>query len=478
MNNLFMHLTNYAINKNSDDFIFNEEESFDDVGHKRSLSAVLKQLEEEGNDPNLIMNRISDLIIKTIVTVQPSIAHAYKTLQPDDFENSMIFEILGFDILLDYKCRPWLLEVNSSPSFVTDTPLDRKIKKGLISDTFKLLNLSQGKSSIFIIERKYLYKKKQQDSLMERMRTGKQNKLSQEEKVIIKKQKEDDREKYETGNMGKYILLYPLNEKLKENLKSSAKANDEAKTIEMIPDQLILQDAIVEKRPAVNSEPLAEANQKLPKKNSSKDQIDDGDIYTKYLKKANTIWEDFTTGKKKPKEESPLKISKKTTVKKMKSLNASKAKQSEGEGKPQPNNLGKASSAVTHNTSVKKKIKKVVGSEGQDKIEHKRIIITSQPTIEEVLHEKKNLTDVESQSKKIPILEQKNNKNKAGLSKTGKSSQLDFQHFEVAKSTDRPYEVTQNQQITCTDKGSLSCNEKLTRKRHQNSIDKQPYFQK
>ena len=145
MKNLYMHLTNYAINKNSDDFIFNEEESVDDVGHKRSLSAVLKQLEDEGNDPNLIMNRISDLIIKTIIICQPSIAHAYKTLQPDDLENSMIFEILGFDVLLDYKCRPWLLEVNSSPSFTTDTPLDRKIKRNLISDTFKLLNLNEGK---------------------------------------------------------------------------------------------------------------------------------------------------------------------------------------------------------------------------------------------------------------------------------------------------------------------------------------------
>lgn len=132
MYNMFMHLTNYAINKYSEDFIFNEEESADDVGHKRSLSAVLKQLEDEGNDPNLIMNNISDIIIKTIILVQPSIAHQYKTLQPEDCENSMIFEILGFDILLDYKCRPWLLEVNGSPSFTTDTPLDKKIKKTLI----------------------------------------------------------------------------------------------------------------------------------------------------------------------------------------------------------------------------------------------------------------------------------------------------------------------------------------------------------
>jgi tubulin polyglutamylase TTLL6/13 len=36
-----MHLTNYAINKNNPEFIFNETEGNDDAGHKRSLSAVL-----------------------------------------------------------------------------------------------------------------------------------------------------------------------------------------------------------------------------------------------------------------------------------------------------------------------------------------------------------------------------------------------------------------------------------------------------
>ena len=50
--------------------------------------------------------------------------------------NSMCFEILGFDILIDEKLKPWLIEINHTPSFATDTPLDNKKKKDLIADTF------------------------------------------------------------------------------------------------------------------------------------------------------------------------------------------------------------------------------------------------------------------------------------------------------------------------------------------------------
>lgn len=61
-------------------------------------------------------------------TIQPPLAHTYKSCQPEDYANSMCFEILGFDILIDRKLKPWLLEVNHSPSFSTDSPLDRRIK--------------------------------------------------------------------------------------------------------------------------------------------------------------------------------------------------------------------------------------------------------------------------------------------------------------------------------------------------------------
>lgn len=53
----------------------------------------------------------------------------------------MSFEIFGFDILLDENLKPYLLEVNHTPSFTTDTPLDYQIKRNLILDTLILINM-------------------------------------------------------------------------------------------------------------------------------------------------------------------------------------------------------------------------------------------------------------------------------------------------------------------------------------------------
>lgn len=39
------------------------------------------------------------------------------------------------------SCRPWLLEINLSPSLAADSPLDLKIKGNLLKDTFNLVGL-------------------------------------------------------------------------------------------------------------------------------------------------------------------------------------------------------------------------------------------------------------------------------------------------------------------------------------------------
>lgn len=52
---LCMHLTNYAINKESEDFIANEDVNADDIGHKRSLTAIFKHIDKQKEeDPELL----------------------------------------------------------------------------------------------------------------------------------------------------------------------------------------------------------------------------------------------------------------------------------------------------------------------------------------------------------------------------------------------------------------------------------------
>ena len=51
------------------------------------------------------------------------------------------FELMGFDILIDQNLKPWLIEVNLSPSLNTDSAVDLKIKGGLIADIFTLIGV-------------------------------------------------------------------------------------------------------------------------------------------------------------------------------------------------------------------------------------------------------------------------------------------------------------------------------------------------
>ena len=47
----------------------------------------------------------------------------------------------GFDILIDSDLKPWLLEVNLSPSLNCDTPIDMKIKSALLCDLLNLIGI-------------------------------------------------------------------------------------------------------------------------------------------------------------------------------------------------------------------------------------------------------------------------------------------------------------------------------------------------
>ena len=74
----FAHLTNYAINKASDQFKMGEEDIEAGTSSKRTLQTVFKRLKEEGVDIGLLKLKIADLIIKTLLSVHPDLLHTYK----------------------------------------------------------------------------------------------------------------------------------------------------------------------------------------------------------------------------------------------------------------------------------------------------------------------------------------------------------------------------------------------------------------
>nr|VZI40066.1 unnamed protein product [Spirometra erinaceieuropaei] len=89
-----------------------------------------------------IWEDIDDVIIKVLMSGLSVLRHNYKTCFPQHVETSACFEILGFDIMLDRKLRPYVIEVNHSPSFHTDAQIDKEIKEALIWDTLQLANFA------------------------------------------------------------------------------------------------------------------------------------------------------------------------------------------------------------------------------------------------------------------------------------------------------------------------------------------------
>ena len=121
--------SNYVKNKNS---------NVDGEGSKWSHSALKKKYRELGIDVETLFSKIKDVIVKTIISSETSMldmnSRSFK------YRNSF-FELYGFDILIDDNLKPWVLEVNVSPSLNSSAPLDRKIKTSLIVDILNLIGV-------------------------------------------------------------------------------------------------------------------------------------------------------------------------------------------------------------------------------------------------------------------------------------------------------------------------------------------------
>eukprot|EP00347_Sterkiella_histriomuscorum_P001153 403373125 len=226
--NLFMHLTNYAINKNSEKFEGNEAD------FKKRLIEIYEFFEQEGHDVGTLKSQINDIIIKTLMAIQPQLAHNYNSCTPAHSEFRSCFELLGFDILVDKKMKPWLLEVNHAPSFNDDTEVDKIVKTGLITDTFRLLDVKIANKQKILSKVNQTVAKRSTDNNQNEKQSDQVNRnqvldlVDQQISQIQDGQgqqengmKEDDFQKYEKfqlQNLGNYEKIYPLKLDSEENI--------------------------------------------------------------------------------------------------------------------------------------------------------------------------------------------------------------------------------------------------------------------
>ncbi|KAF4085121.1 hypothetical protein AMELA_G00113620 [Ameiurus melas] len=196
MDDVCMHLTNYAINKHSENFVHD-----DDRGSKRKLSAFNKYLESMSYDPQKVWANIDDVIIKTLISAHPVLKHTYHTCFPNHTTGNACFEILGFDVLLDHRLKPWLLEVNHSPSFTTDSLLDHEVKDNLLYDTLVLINLGA-------CDRKKITEEEKR-RVKERLQQNRSKESRNEEFRQAQAASMEQMQRYEANHLGGFRLIYP-----------------------------------------------------------------------------------------------------------------------------------------------------------------------------------------------------------------------------------------------------------------------------
>uniref|UniRef100_A0A3Q0QUE1 Tubulin tyrosine ligase-like family, member 2 n=1 Tax=Amphilophus citrinellus TaxID=61819 RepID=A0A3Q0QUE1_AMPCI len=127
LHNLYSHLTNTSINKFGP--FYKTEKGQVGKGCKWTMSKFRHFLQSQDIKELLLWQRINNIVTLTLLTIAASVPSSPNCV-----------ELLGFDILIDAKFKPWLLEVNYSPALTLDCQADVSVKKKLVGDLIDLMN--------------------------------------------------------------------------------------------------------------------------------------------------------------------------------------------------------------------------------------------------------------------------------------------------------------------------------------------------
>lgn len=154
VDNLCMHLTNFWVNKEHENYINPQEYGEENRASKRLFSKFIDQLIKDSNfDADKVKDEIILTIKKIIIWLIPYLKKYSKTSLNADLSKINWFQLIGIDIMLDQNCKAWLMEINANPSLnmflerqnekgeyeKTLCELDKYLKTLIIDDAIKIM---------------------------------------------------------------------------------------------------------------------------------------------------------------------------------------------------------------------------------------------------------------------------------------------------------------------------------------------------
>ena len=137
-----MHLTNYSVNvKNAGFTMGSNAMGEDEIGFKRSLTSLRRRFESDGADFKKVWAQIKEIVVKTLACAEGRMNVANATRVPGAARRAC-YELYGFDIMLDARLKPWLIEVNTGPSLSAPSSLDLHVKHRMVANLFNLVGVA------------------------------------------------------------------------------------------------------------------------------------------------------------------------------------------------------------------------------------------------------------------------------------------------------------------------------------------------
>uniref|UniRef100_A0A8D8YG70 Polyglutamylase complex subunit TTLL1 n=2 Tax=Cacopsylla melanoneura TaxID=428564 RepID=A0A8D8YG70_9HEMI len=131
LDNMYVHLTNVSVQKHGADYNTIH-------GGKMNLQNLRLYLES---------TRGKDITNKLFTNISWLIVHSLKSVSYIMANDKHCFECYGYDIIIDNRLKPWLIEVNASPSLTCTTVNDRILKYKLIDNILNIVMATKARKS-------------------------------------------------------------------------------------------------------------------------------------------------------------------------------------------------------------------------------------------------------------------------------------------------------------------------------------------